>query len=372
VVDARGTPLPDAEIFWVDEEHARRETADLLHVHKVGQADPEGRFWAAGLPDGPGLLVPDYQRIGVTEDRVRLDRGTRMTLPMPEGADDIVVEFPVTAQSFGRILGTVYDSEDGTARAGETLFLVDSGGGAAFKRATDTGKVGAFVFPFLPPGKYLLAVMGTQRYLEGAVPVEVQAGKKVEARIGLHRRPAGPRHAVRVRVESPLGLPIPDAKVVLQAENYGSPALACGPDGVAEAAGYAVRPRTALASAPGYWPAGAVVPPGEPGVPVEVTVTLKEATVIRVSAQDAVTGRPLRHANLLVSSAGSDHWSWGGVLPPPGAPEPGYSEFQVLPGPVTVQAASPGYLVARREIEVPAGTEPTLVVVRLAPRPARP
>jgi hypothetical protein len=185
-------------------------------------------------------------------------------------------------------------------------------------------------------------VMGTQRYLQGVMPVEVGAGKKVEAKIGLHRRPAGPRHAVRVRVEGPLGLPIPGAKVVLRAENYASPALECGPDGAVEGTGYAVRPVAALASAPGFWPAGSAVSPGEPGIPTEVTVTLQEATLLRVTARDGATGRPLRYANYLVVSGGAEHWYWGGVLPPPGQPRPRVRGVRRPPGPRLRPRRQPG------------------------------
>ena len=370
VVDAGGTPLTDAELFWVDEEHSKGETADLLHVHRVGQADAEGRFWAWGLPESPGILVPDFKRIGFGEEKVRLDRGTRLTLPMAEGAEDLVLRFPVTPQSFARILGTVYDNEDKSPVAGHPLLLADSKGVPLFKSDIETGKDGSFVFPFLPPGKYLLAILGTHRHLQGVMPVEVAAGKKVEAKIGLHRRPAGPRHAVRVRVEGPLGLPIPGAKVVLRAEDYATPALECAPDGSVEGTGYAVRPVAALASAPGYWPAGVAVPPADPGVPVEVTVPLKEAVNLRVTARDAATGAPLRYANFLVTSAGSDHWYWGGVLPPPGTPAPEFAEFLVLPGPVTIQADSPGYGAAKRVLEVQAEDEPPVVRIDLQPRVA--
>jgi len=369
VVDAGGTPLAGAELFWVDEEHARGETAAMLHVHKVGQADQEGRFWASGLPEGPGVLVPDFQRIGVGEYQVRLDRGTRLTLPMAEGADDIVLRFPVTPQDFARILGVVFDNESKAPVAGHLLVLVDAEGGARFKRELETGKDGSFQFPWLPPGKFLLGIVGTHRHLQGVMPVEVGAGRKVEARIGLHRRPAGPGHSVRVRVEGPLGLPVPEARVVLRAENYATPALECGPDGWAEATGYAVRPVAALASAPGHWPAATAVPPGDPGVAVEVTVALQESARLQVCARDAGTGRPLRYANFRVTTAGSDYWHWGGVLPPPGAPEPEFTGFMVLPGPVTIRADSPGYHEATRTVEVPPGDdEPTTVVVRLEPR----
>jgi hypothetical protein len=372
VVDGGGTPLPGAELFWVDDEHARGATAALLHVHKVGQADAEGRFWASGLPEGPGVLVPDFQRIGVGEDQVRLDRGTRLTLPMAEGSDDLVLRFPVTPKDFARILGTVYDTVDGTPVAGHPLVLVDVEGGRKFKREADTGADGSFQFPWLPPGKFLLAVMGTHRYLTGAMPAEVAAGKKVEARIGLHRRPEGPRHAVRVRVEGPLGLPVPGAKVILRAENYATPALECGPDGSVEATGYAVRPSAVLASAPGYFMGAAAVPPEDPGGAVEVTVSLLEVARIRVSPRDAATGAPLRYANLFVKAGGAEHWWWGGVLPPPGAPAPDFTEFAVPPGPVAIHADSPGYREARRVVEVPPGDDPTLVTVPLEPRQASP
>lgn len=62
----------------MDEEHATGETTYLLHVHKAGEADAEGRYWAEGLPEGPGMLVPGFRREGVSSFRFRIDRRTRL------------------------------------------------------------------------------------------------------------------------------------------------------------------------------------------------------------------------------------------------------------------------------------------------------
>jgi hypothetical protein len=99
-----------------------------------------------------------------------------------------------------------------------------------------------------------------------------------------------------------------------------------------------------------------------------VTVTLREAVPLQVTAKCAATGRPLRFANFHVTGGGADYWTWGGVLPPPGAPAPEFAGFMVPPGPVTIQADSPGYVAATRVVQILPDDDPAVVVVRLDPR----
>jgi hypothetical protein len=307
--------------------------------------------------------------MGVHDGRARLDRATRMTLPMPEGADDVVLTFPVTPQHFGRYLGVVTDQETGAPVAGHPVALVDAEGGRKLQRFVQTARDGTFQFPFLPPGDYVCAFLGTRRHLHGQPPpFRIEAAKKIEAKVGLHRRPPGPLHAIRVRVQGRLGLPVPGATVAPQAENYAAPVADCGPDGVALIDDLPVRPMAVLASAPGHWPEGVAVPPGEPGEVAEVHVTLDEQALLRVSARDASTGKPLRYANFLVSGTGADQWHWGGVPPPPDQPPREHVAFAVRPGTLTVRADSPGYFTATVSVEAAAGAEPPPVVFRLEAR----
>ena len=372
VLDGNGNPLPGAELFWVDEEHATGETTDLLHVHKVGEADAEGRFWAAGLPEGPGLLVPDFRRVGVANFRFRLDRGTRLRLPMAEGAEDIVLRFPATPAHFTAVRGEIRDGADGAPVAGHPIGILDAEGKGTFKRDVLTGADGTFLVKPLDPGRYLLVLLGTDRFLPSMHPIEPEAGKVLTLRAGLQRRPPGPLHRFRVRVTTRLGIPIPGAGIALQANNYAIPVMTADAEGTADSVGCAVRPGVALASAEGFWPAGAAVPPGEAGGLEEVAVTLEEASVLLVSARDGRTKRPRRHANCRVAGGGGYNWQWGGGPPPPDAPAEEGAAFPVRAGEVRVSAESPGYRRADRVVRVEAGEDPEPVVIDMEAREGGP
>jgi hypothetical protein len=117
-----------------------------------------------------------------------------------------------------------------------------------------------------------------------------------------------------------------------------------------------------------FSPRGVFVPKGEPGVPTEVTISLQRTVPLRVAVRDAETGKPLRHANVCVSHGGGDYWNWGGVLPPPGAPERDHADIVVLPGRVTIRAESPGYQGAEQHLEVKAGVDAPSVTLDLVHR----
>ncbi|MCE9635790.1 MAG: hypothetical protein K8T90_08805 [Planctomycetes bacterium] len=367
VVDANGKGVPRAEVYWVAARHAGKESVELFETHWVALADAEGRFWAPGLPSGRCLLVPDFQRIAVAGDKVRLDHAMPVTLPLPEG--ELVVPLPYSGASFVVIRGRVYDEADRSPIAGHLMAVLDPEKRAVVRQMV-TGPDGSFAFGLLRPGKYVLGALGTSRYLGGGNPVELTGGQTVNAQVGLHRRPAGPRHIVRVRVEDELGLPVTGVPVQFSVPDIETLVVPTDEEGRAEATDLPERPTAVMVGVIEFSPRGTVVPPGDPGVPVELTISLQRTLRMRVAARDAESGKLLRHANICVSHGGGDYWSWGGVLPAPGAPEKDHSDVVVLPGRVTVRAESPGYEGARQEVEVTSGMDAPSVTLDLVHREA--
>lgn len=365
VIDANDKGVPGAEVYWVGAQHAGAESVPLHETHWVALADAEGRFWAPGLPPGLCLLVPDFKRVGVAGDRVSLVHAMRVELPLPEG--ELIVRLPFSNRTFAMVKGRVYDETDKTPTAGQLLAILDPEGGKRYKREVLSGADGSFVFPLLPPGRFIFAVFGTERHLEGAHPIELAGGGTATVQIGLHRRPTSPLHVVRVRVEDELALPVVGAPVQFVAPNFQTRVVPADSEGIAEAS-LPVRPESVLVGVLEFSPRGAFVPQGEPDVPTEVTISLQRTVPLRVAVRDAATGKPLRHANVCVSHGGGDYWNWGGVLPPPGAPEKDHSEVRVLPGRVTVRAESPGYEGARQEVEAAAEMDALTVALDLLHR----
>lgn len=366
VIDANGNPVPRAEVYWVAAEHGGRETVELYETHWVALADADGRFWAPGLPSGPGLLVPDLQRTAVAGDKVRIGDAMRVTLPLPEG--ELVVPFPHMPNSFAAIRGRLQDQVDGSPLVGHVVLLGTPTG--AVLRQTATGPDGTFGFGFLQPGKYLIAAVHSVRHVGGAGPAELAGGQTANVQLGLPRREPGPRHVVRVQVEDELGLPVGGVPVQFSMPDFQPVIVPTDEEGVAQASDLPVRPDKVMVGVLEFSPRGTLVPPGEPGVPIDLGISLQRTVRMQVAVRDAETGKALRHANICVSHGGGDYWNWGGVLPPPGAPQKDHQDVVVLPGRVTVRAESPGYESGRQEIEIVPGVEPPTVVLDLAPRAA--
>lgn len=110
ISDPDGRPVGTADVFWVDAAHAGKATVGLFDAHRVAQADVHGRFWAPGLPAGPGILVPDFQRICVVGDQFQIAHGTSVALPMDK---EPALTFPHRRTEFGRVAGVVTDDVDG-------------------------------------------------------------------------------------------------------------------------------------------------------------------------------------------------------------------------------------------------------------------
>lgn len=362
VVDAGGGPVPTAEVFWVAATDA--ETVGLFDVHKVAQADADGRFWAPGLPPGPCLLVADFQRLGVVGDQVRVAHGTRLSIPY-EG--EPVLVFPHRRTDFGRIVGTVTDAIDGRPASRLPVALLADGADKPL-RQVETTTSGGFEFAWLRAGKYQVAVWGTARQLEGSAPLELKQNGRIDVQIQLHRRPPGPRGRVQARVLGRLGVPISAARVNVVLPNIHVPPKKTGHDGTVEFTDLPARPERIVAMAAGHWPGGVLVQPGAIEETIGAEITLEPTARLRVEVLDATTGKPLRHANLLVTHAGGDYWSWGGVLPPPDAPPQDHHDVEVRLGPVTVRAASPGFETAEAHVDVAAEDDAPPVVLRLARR----
>jgi hypothetical protein len=99
-----------------------------------------------------------------------------------------------------------------------------------------------------------------------------------------------------------------------------------------------------------------------------VTIVLEPTERLRIAVLDAASGRPLRHANVLVTHGGGDLWIWGGVLPPPDAPPKDRHDVEVRPGTVTVRAASPGFVATELQLEIEGGAGDAEATLRLVPR----
>jgi hypothetical protein len=365
VLDPRGEPVSNAEVFWISAEHEGEDSVELFHVHKVAQADPDGRFWAAGLPAGRSLLLPDFQRMGRSGDRFRIGHATTLNLPLAEDVGELVLEFPFRRTDFGSVHGVVRDIVDQRPIPDLPVALFDESGKKAV-RTGQTGPDGSFGFELLPAGKYHLVIMGTPTHLEGTAPLTLGLNQRLDAKIGQHRRPDGPRGSLVVRVEDPLGLPVPGAVVSMMTPNFHVAPKEVDSGGLAHIDGLPVRPNAVLAAAPGFWQQGVALPPGGLTDPAEVRVVLPRSVAMRIFARDAVTGKPVRHANILVTHSGGDQWIWGGVLPPPDAPSQSFHEVQVSPGPVTIRGESPGYRTTTVEREVASSDDPLSVRLDLA------
>ena len=367
VLDPLGKPVSNAEVFWISDEHEGEDSVELFHVHKVAQADLDGQFWAAGLPAGRSLLLPDFQRMGKSGDRFRIGHATTVNLPLAEDVGEIVLEFPFRRTDFGSVHGVIRDNVDERPIPDLPVALFDESGKKAV-RTGQTGQDGSFGFALLPAGKYHLMIMGTPTHLDGTTPLTLALNQRLDAKVGQHRRPDGPRGSVLVRVEDTIGLPVPGAVVSLITPNLHVAPKHVDSDGVAHIEGLPVRPDAIIAAALGFWQQGVALPPGRLTDPADVRVVLPRSVVMRISARDAVTGKLVRHANILVTHSGGDQWIWGGVLPPPDAPPQHFHEVQVSPGPVTIRAESPGYRTAEVEREVASFDTPLSVSLDLARR----
>ena len=365
VTDPGGDIVP-AEVFWVHAEHAGKDTVGLFDIHKVAHADNDGRFWAPDLPAGPCILVADFQRLHVTGDRVRIGHGTRLTLPTTQ--EEVALAFPRRRTDFGSIYGVVRDQVDLRPGGRLAVALLDSAGNVI--RESETGTDGRFEFPFLlSPARYVVRLTGSRRHLGGDIPADLGANRRLDLTIEQFRHSPGPRVSVRVWVRTAEGNPIANARVRVALPGISLPPAKSRFDGLAEVDDLPGRPASVLADAAGYWGAGTIVPDGGMAEPAEVIVTLERSARLRVHLLDAATDRPVRHANLLVSHAGGDMWSWGGVLPPPDQPPRDFHDVDVRQGPVTVRAESPGYAQAEETLMVSATQDPTVpVTLRLQRR----
>ena len=361
VLDTREHPLPGAEIFWVAPEHEGAESVSLLDVHRVAVTDEEGRFWAPDVPRGRCLLLPDFQRIGVVDDRVDVRHAAPVEPPLPEGTE-VTLRFPFAPGSFGRVLGRLSDQETSLPVSGYLVGLIQRSTGR--ERQAVTGEGGELGFEFLEPGPYALVVPGSVDFLPGHTELDVVGGRKIEASIALHRRPPGPTHSIALLVEDELGLPVAGAHVELRYPNHIMASVETGDDGRAVASDLFAVPMVAVARANGFWPAAAKLVEGPAGPPA-ARLTLRRVTRIEVKVCDAADGRVLRYANVRVRHEGGDQWDWGGVRPAPGAPPREVHDAWVLPGPVTVRAEAPGYEGAEEAVVVPpeGRTEPVTVSV---------
>jgi 5-hydroxyisourate hydrolase-like protein (transthyretin family) len=348
-----------AEVFWVHGEHAGRENVGLFDVHKVAQADLHGRFWAPELPSGDCVLIPDFQRLHLVHDQMRIAHGARLTLPC--GGDEVTLLFPRRRTEFGSIHGVVRSKCDGKPGARLHVALVDDRGEVV--RETDTRADGRFEFPLLlSPAHLTVRVWGSRRLVGGQAPVALGPNKRLDMTIELDTLSPGPRATLSVRVGDTLGVPIAGAQVRAVLPDVSVARVETGFDGCATIDDLPARPVTVVAEAHGYWPAGASIAPGCIADPVEAEITLERAVRLRVHLRDAATGRPVRHANLFVRHAGGEQWTWGGVLPPPGESQRDFHDVSVRTGAVTVRAESPGHAPAEETIEVPATADDDVAV----------
>ena len=348
VLDAGDAPLPGAKVYWVAAEHSGTRTVSFLHAHKVAFTDEAGAFFARGLPPGPCLLVADFQDMSVVGETLRIDRGTSLTLTPPEGREDLLLRFPVTPRSFGRVHGTVLDSK-GAPCPHFPVILAAPDRGAEFQRLALTNAEGAYIHPWLLPGQYVLAVPASIGHLGGGQPFEVIAGRDSKVGLKLHARPPGPTYSVEMRVEDPLGAPVAGARVDVQAPGHFFPPVITAEDGMVRVRGLPVRPAAAGVIARGFRPMGLGWPPSETETEYGGTLSLHRMAFCRVRVENAATGRPLRNSNILVVHEENNNWKWTGTFEQPANSQ----EFEVAPGEVHVQASAPGYRVGEARAMVP-------------------
>ncbi len=134
-----------------------------------------------------------------------------------------------------------------------------------------------------------------------------------------------------MRVEDRLGIPVVGAHVNAVLPGVHVAPRQTGRDGTIEFRDLPVRPERAVAIAPGYWLAGVQFTPGPEHELLSATIVVEPTVRLRVTVLDDTNGRPLRHANILVTHAGGDLWIWGGVLPPPDAPPRDHHDVEVRP-----------------------------------------
>lgn len=368
VVDPAGGAVPHAEVFWVDAGHAGAETVSRFDVHKVAQADAAGRFWAPDLPPGPAMLLADYARLRIDGELVRTSSALPITLPLPAapdgGNDEVSLCFPHLRTEFGSIHAVIKDVVDG--RPASRLPVALFGPGDAPPQQAVTTTSGEVHFEWLHAGTYRFHVFGTPRQFEGEQTFKLARNARIDAKVGLHRRPPGPRGAIRVCVTGRLDLPLAGARVEVKLPSIHIAPRATDANGYVTFTDLPARPVSVVAYAPGHAPGGTILPEGDIAETIDTDVTLEPAARLRVFVVNAATGRPVRNANLRIRHRGLEFSDWGGILPPPDAPPANHRDFDVFTGPVEIHAASPGLPPASTTLTVsPDDADPVEVMLRL-------
>ncbi len=350
VVASDGQALPEAEVFWVDAAHAGEASVDLIDVHKVAHADREGRFWAPQLPEGTHYLLADFRRLGVDGDQVDIAHAQAVTVPLADD-EEVTLRFPFERREFGSIHVVV--RHEGTHRPGSRLPIgLLTADGERMVRQGETHTNGKIAFEFLKEGRYRLTLAGTRTRLEGTAELELGRNARLDVTVDQRTRPPGTRTDVAVHVTDHLGLPAIGALVQLVAPGFHHAPVRTDREGVAPFPALPVLPQGVIATLSGHHASGAALPKTEPGTPIAIHHRLLRAARLRVRVRDATDGRTLRHANVLVSHAGGDHWTWGGVLPPPDAPPREAVEMEVPLGDTTVRATSPGHRPGETQVTI--------------------
>ncbi len=357
-------------MYWLDGGH--KGPALPIDQHPVAKTDEGGHFYAQDLPTGDCIFVADCVAYGSGILGARTSQGLNVTLPLPEGQQGVMLQYPYSRKAFVQIRGTVVAGEDKRPLRGHRIVLLDPGSsGKRFRMEADTDRDGRFRFSWVPPGKYALGIPGTLGRLDDGYKIEnpLPAGADIDAEVGVQKRPAGgPRHAATVRCVDDADAPVAEAEVAFRATNFHSLPVLTGADGVARAEGFPVPLIGAMATRPGHLTFAGPLEPKEGGSPEGLFVLRRLATV-RVIVVDDATGETLRRARLAVEHAGGMEDNVDELLRPPKVmTADGGFDVRVVPGPVTIRAACPGYLVGELQVEVPGGGMQCPATVRLAPR----
>jgi hypothetical protein len=80
-------------------------------------------------------------------------------------------------------------------------------------RQAETTTNGAVTVAWVPEARYHFFIYGTTRHQEDEHTIELHRNRRIDAQVGLDRRPPGDRSTLRVRVTGRFGTPVGGARV---------------------------------------------------------------------------------------------------------------------------------------------------------------
>ncbi len=377
VVDADGTAVPGANVFWAGTEPGvgplRRlltgkasSPSNRVEEHWIGCTDADGGFRIRGLPPGRCLLVASLSR-GIREPG--MEGAMPLEIPAGRGVAGVVLRVPERMADTAILACRVVDGDglpcDGARLQAEGAFL-----GLGEDLTDAFGSVEIRVWS----GRTVVTAVGGGTEGSAREELEVRPGERRSVILRMQpRRPAGSL-SLRVRVVDGEGRPVPGAVVGIHGEGEGGRFQATGADGVLERDGlpesFRESPPRVSAVALGYRVPGSEgsgrFPGWSPEGRAEVTVVLHRLARVQVRVVDDGTGEPVPGLNIEV-------WRLGGAR---GQASGGnFTEglttwlsphsFDLEPGKVVFRAHAPGYEPGELPIEIRGPDDGTSLEMRL-------